>query len=206
LEGVLTLPEGTEPFAGVLMCHPHPQQSGNMRNNVVEGVCRALDAVGIATLRFNFRGVGGSQGQYSGGPGEQDDALGALTFLSSSPGIDPARVGMAGYSFGSRITVGIASGQTKLRAVAFIAPTTSTIAEGAALAGFGGPKFFISGSRDRAVDHEELRRFVGDLPEPSELYVAPDIDHFWWGAEALLRETIAKFFTRAFDVKPGSSP
>lgn len=197
LEGVITLPAGTGPFPGVVMCHPHPQQGGNMQNNVVDGVCKALEAAGIATLRFNFRGVGGSQGEYSGGVGEQDDARGAVAYLS--PQVE--RIGLAGYSFGSRITMALAI-EGLVRAAAFIAPTNNTIAEGAELAGFKGPKLFISGTGDHAVDHEELRKFVDDLADPKEFHVVPDIDHFWWGAERLVGETVAGFFKKALTSRP----
>jgi len=192
LEGVLTLPQGAGPFPGVVMCHPHPQQGGTMHSNVVDGVCRALEAVGIATLKFNFRGVGASQGQYTGGVGEQDDARGALAYFSSYA--NP--VGLAGYSFGSRITMALAT-EGAVPAVAFVAPTNNTLADGAELAGFKGPKLFISGARDHAVDHDQLRKFVDDLSDPKELHIVPDIDHFWWGAETLVGETVAGFFKKA---------
>lgn len=163
-----------------------------MRNDVVDGVCRAVEAAGIAALRFNFRGVGGSQGEYSGGVGEQDDARGALALLSTHA----KPVGLAGYSFGSRITMALAI-EGLVPAAAFIAPTNNTIAEGAELGGFKGPKLFISGAQDHAVDHDQLRKFVDDLPDPKELHIVPDIDHFWWGAETLVGETVAGFFKKA---------
>lgn len=177
-----------------------------MRNNVVEGVCRALEAAGIASLRFNFRGVGASRGEYTGGPGEQEDARAALAFLSSYPGIDAARVGLAGYSFGSRITMEIASQEPGLPAVAFIGPTNNTISDATALAGFSGPKLFISGGRDHVVEQDALARFVHGLPSPKELRVIPDIDHFWVGAETLAGETVAQFFIQALGVGPPAPP
>ena len=83
LEGFLHLPEGDGPFPGVVVCHPHPQMGGDMNNNVVMGVCYSLFIAGIASLRFNFRGAGRSQGVYDEGRGEMDDALAALEFAAS---------------------------------------------------------------------------------------------------------------------------
>ena len=72
LEGILLLPEGNGPFPTVIVCHPHPLYGGDMDNNVVTSVCNALGRSSIASLRFNFRGVGNSSGSYSEGLGEQD--------------------------------------------------------------------------------------------------------------------------------------
>lgn len=100
LEGCLELPQGTGPVPGVVLCHPHPLYGGDMENNVIVAVGRALVRSGLAALRFNFRGVGRSQGEFAGGVGEQEDARAALSFLATRPEIDPARLGIAGYSFG----------------------------------------------------------------------------------------------------------
>ena len=71
LQGVLTLPQGAS--AGVVVCHPHPQFGGDMGNPVVTAVARACAGANLATLRFNFRGVGSSGGAWDEGRGEQDD-------------------------------------------------------------------------------------------------------------------------------------
>ena len=73
LEGVSSVPEGKGPFTAVVVCHPHPLYGGMMDNNVVIAVCRAVSQTSIASLRFNFRGVGRSQGGHAEGVGEQDD-------------------------------------------------------------------------------------------------------------------------------------
>ncbi len=79
IEGELTLPSrGT---AGAVICHPHPQYGGDMDNPIILTVTRALQQAGFSTLRFNFRGVGGSDGSYGGGVGEADDARAAVRYL-----------------------------------------------------------------------------------------------------------------------------
>jgi alpha/beta superfamily hydrolase len=71
LEGILAVPEGAGPFPVVIVCHPHPQYGGEMNNNVVVPICQALAQASIASLRFNFRGVGASQGIFADGIGEK---------------------------------------------------------------------------------------------------------------------------------------
>jgi alpha/beta superfamily hydrolase len=195
LEGVLSLPDGAGPFAGVVVCHPHPQMGGTMHNNVVEGLCAGLAGAGIATLRFNFRGVGKSTGTHTGEPGEIEDARGALTFLASQAGIDPERLGMAGYSFGARITVRLAESERRTKGIAAV---SGIAREPAALAAYPGAKLFICGDRDHYINAGELTALVDLLPEPKELRVVPNIDHFWAGAEALVGEAVAAFFTKTF--------
>ena len=85
LEGVTSVPEGEGPFPAVAVCHPHPLQGGMMDNNVVFAVCRSLMRASIASLRFNFRGVGRSEGRHDEGAGEQDDRCFAGGGLIPSP-------------------------------------------------------------------------------------------------------------------------
>src|SRR3990172_254396 len=87
--------------AGVVICHPHPLYGGDMDNPVVVRVQEACAAEGLATLRFNFRGVGGSSGTHGEGGGEQDDARAALEALEQKAGT--AALAIAGYSFGAWI-------------------------------------------------------------------------------------------------------
>ena len=101
LEGVLGLPEGDGPFPAVVVCHPHPLYGGSMDNNVVNSICEALTRASLVSFKFNFRGVGGSQGTHSGGAGEQEDVAAAISFVSDQAEVDPGRIGLAGYSAGA---------------------------------------------------------------------------------------------------------
>ena len=101
LEALLALPES--PSAGLVVCHPHPLYGGDMHNPVVVRASEVAQGLGLATLRFNFRGVGASTGVHDEGKGEQDDVLAALDMLAARL---PAgrQLGLAGYSFGSWVS------------------------------------------------------------------------------------------------------
>ena len=91
LEGLLDRARGD---AGVVIAHPHPQYGGSMHNNVVESLVKAYGKAGFTTLRFNFRGVGRSEGHYDGGVGEQQDVSGAVAYLKD---LGMTTIHLAGY-------------------------------------------------------------------------------------------------------------
>src|SRR6185437_5650622 len=101
LEGLFAQSDGLKPVRGAVVCHPHPLYGGSMYNNVVDAVLAAMWKKEWATLRFNFRGVGESEGEHGGGAGEADDAAAAIDFLAGQSGVQRAGAVLAGYSFGS---------------------------------------------------------------------------------------------------------
>src|SRR5450432_1038637 len=104
IEAVLDVPSGA-PVALALLCHPHPLVGGTMHTHAVYGAMVALRSRGWAVLRFNFRGVGLSEGRHDGGRGEQRDAGIALEALRERwPGL-PAIVG--GFSFGAWVGLSV---------------------------------------------------------------------------------------------------
>jgi len=191
LEGVLRLPEEEGPFGVVVVCHPHPQMGGDMRNNVVSAVCMALAGKGLASFKFNFRGVGSSEGYFDNGIGECDDALAAVSFVLSRKEIDPERVGICGYSFGSKMAFKVAAKEQKIRAVAGISPF---IEPEDLLDAYTKPKIFLCGARDVYIDTRSLQQQVEKLPETKELVVYRDIDHFWFGQERDMAAKVGEFF------------
>src|SRR3984893_5546717 len=106
LEGLLANPGEGAPAA--VVCHPHPLYGGSMYNNVVEAILAAMWQLGYSTLRFNFRGVGASEGEHDGGVGEDADAAAAMACLFSQPGVRNNGAVMAGYSFGAMVAVAAA--------------------------------------------------------------------------------------------------
>ena len=105
LEGEMWLPDPGDPVSGVVVTHPNSLRGGSMHNNTVVAICQGLQAAGIAWLRFNFRGVGQSEGAYTDGVEEVRDVQGALAFMGDEPRLQGAPLGLAGHSFGARVSL-----------------------------------------------------------------------------------------------------
>jgi alpha/beta superfamily hydrolase len=192
LEAILHLPERPPPLAGVVVCHPHPQYGGDMDNNVVMAVCAALAGRGIAALRFNYRGVGRSDGAFDGGRGEARDTVAALQHLAALPEIDGGRTALAGYSFGAAMAQ--ASAVEGADALALISPPVRLV-NFARLDGFEGPLLLVTGDADPVSPEESLRTLAASLPR-AEAHVVPGADHSWWGHERALSDLAGAFFAR----------
>jgi len=198
LEAVLHLPDGVLPFAGAVVCHPHPQYGGTMDNTVVLTLCRALTERGLAALRFNFRGVGRSSGGFDNGGGEARDAAAALAYLAGIDSVDSERVGLAGYSFGA-VAALAATAQvrptTPPKALALVSPPLQALNR-ESLAGVDGALLLVAGDADHICPAEGLRALVATLTRPVEAEVVPGADHFWIGYETDLDAVAGPFFAR----------
>lgn len=191
LEACLELPEVPGPLPGVVICHPHPLYGGNLDNNVVTAVSSALASAGIAGLRFNFRGVGRSQGSYGQGNGEMEDARAALKFLSGREETDPARIGLMGYSFGGMVALGVGGTEDLVKALAAVSPV---VPPGPYKELSARPKYIICGEADSIIPAREILSWSGELEGPKKIEVIPGADHFWWGREDDLANRVAGFF------------
>lgn len=201
LEGICHIPEGDGPFAAAVVCHPHPLYGGDMDNNVVLAICQALVQRSILALRFNFRGVGRSQGSFADGIGEQEDVAAALSYLATRPEVDSKRLGLAGYSFGASVALSLAPRLSQVEALALVSPPPA-ISPLEQLKDYLKPKLLLCGSRDPFVPWQELERLSQSLPEPKAFEVIPRADHFWWGFEAKVAERLGDFMALAL-AKPG---
>jgi hypothetical protein len=189
LKGALSLPPGEGTFPGVVLCHPHPLRGGDMNNNVVLAIYEGLARLSVACLRFNFRGVRGSEGEFAQGVGEREDAKAALSFLETREGVDGSRLGLCGYSFGTTVAFPVAAEDERVRAVVGISPLHAEL-----LRGYAKPKFLIWGTHDQFIAGGELTRVMDKLPEPKERVIIPGADHFWWGYEKELADRVASYF------------
>lgn len=202
LEGTLSLPDGIAPFAGIVVCHPHSQYGGSMRNNVVDALATAALQSGLAALRFNFRGVGASTGIYDGGRGEQDDVRSALTFLRLQPKIDSLHVVLAGYSFGAAVAAPIAFGKDS-DVEAFIAVSLPTAMTTPVAKGARPHSLFISGDSDEYSSPERLAEIAQSLGANAETKIVAGADHFWWGAELHVQSEVEAFLLRILNDRSG---
>ena len=195
IEGMLRLPEdAADKVPGVVICHPHPRYGGDMHNNVVLGLTERLTKDGFAVLRFNFRGVGGSEGAFDWGGGETDDADAALETLSLRDEVDGSRIGIAGYSFGAAVAIQSATDSTTAHAVAAIACPAPQFRA------FSGmellqPKLFVLGDHDHNFPVDQFRFLCRRFAEPRRSEVISGADHFFRGHEPTLSEMTSEFFT-----------
>lgn len=172
---------------GAVIAHPHPQMGGSMHNNVVEAICTAFQASGFATLRFNFRGVGLSEGRYDGGRGEQDDIRAAVDYLTDRA---ISSVVLAGYSFGAWAIARLYGREPLRHEAVFVSPPIDILdIEFRPLR--GALKRVVCGDRDSFCNPAILRQRLDEIGCP--LDIAADADHFYFGREALIVATIKKY-------------
>ncbi len=193
LEGILHMPAGDGPFPGVVVCHPHPLYGGSMDNNVVMAISQGLARKSMAVLRFNFRGVGSSEGRHDEGVGEQRDVVAALVHLGEHQNVDPRKLGLAGYSFGTKVAAPVALGDRRIRALALVSPFLG-VQEWEQLARYKVPKLFLSGNQDGFISDHELVQWTERLPHPSFCSIVPGADHMWWGYEGEVADRVSEFF------------
>jgi uncharacterized protein len=192
LEGLLANPRANAPAA--VVCHPHPLYGGSMYNNVVDAILAAMWQAGFATLRFNFRGVGASEGEHDGGPGEVDDAAAAMTYLLAQPGVRKEGAVMAGYSFGAMVAVSVGYERAEIaRIVAVALPLAmadARIPEGATK-----PVLLVSGDRDSYSPVAGLQALKSKIGDSARLEIVAGADHFFGGREAELARAIGAALT-----------
>jgi uncharacterized protein len=200
LEGVVNMPDGPGPFPAVIVCHPHPLYGGNLDNNVVYHISQALAKNDFIALRFNFRGVEGSQGHYDNGKGEQQDVAAAVSYVTTLNETDSGNVGLAGYSAGASYSMPIGLSDERVKAIAAVSPVITT-SDFSYLRQCFKPKLMILGDQDYNVLGDRFLEFCGKLPEPKESYLVPGVDHYWWGYESILTEKITPFFNKTLKCK-----
>lgn len=173
---------------GAVIAHPHPLMGGEMHNPVVEILSQALNACGISTLRFNFRGVGASAGSYDEGRGEQDDFLAAVSLLEEK-GI--REILPAGYSFGAWVTAGVIGRRELLPAILVSPPIDLLPFQFRPLRGRVG--LIACGDRDQFCPADAVRMVAAELS--CRLDIIPDADHFFLSRERDLAASITAFAT-----------
>ena len=197
IEGVIAQPDGIAgPFPAVVICHPHPLFGGNMDNSVVLNIAFALAERGMAVIRFNFRGVGNSQGEHAKGELEHQETLAAIDLMKAWPGVDGRKIGLADYSFGSSVVMGSEKLHKKSKALALISPPLRAL-ESTPLRKGKRSAFFISGDRDKLVGSAELTAALDTFSKRPECHIVPGADHFWGGHEGELASRVGAYFLEA---------
>lgn len=186
LEALLDLPAG-EPRAVAVFGHPHPLHGGTMHTKALYQAAKAMSRIGVAALRFNFRGVGRSAGTFDAGPGEQDDFRAAIAFVAERfPDIP---VWAAGMSFGSWIAMITGANDARVSLLLGIAPPVDRY-DFDTLQTCTLPKFIIHGAEDELISIKEIRKFYARIPEPKELVTIEDANHLFEGKTSLVGEAV----------------
>ena len=178
IEAAYDLPEpGTvEQPVLAIVCHPLPTEGGSMHNKVVTMVARALRESGVATLRFNFRGVGQSEGAFDDGRGELDDLRAVATWARANhPG---KALWLAGFSFGSWVALRGAAG-LGATALISIAPPVQRGWDFADIELPAIPWLVVQGEADEVVDAAAVFAWLASLPRQPQLVKMPDTSHFF---------------------------
>jgi hypothetical protein len=189
LDARVAVPVGAA--GGVVICHPHPLYGGDMDNQIVAVVAVACQAAGLATLRFNFRGVGGSSGIHDEGRGEQVDAGAALDHLAA--GLPPgAPLALAGYSFGAVVATAVAADGRALAGLALVAPPLAFPGreELRPPAALRGPLLVVAGDTDAYCPADALECLAKRVPGAA-VRVIEGADHFFAGALEPLSEALS---------------
>ncbi|HUN56580.1 MAG TPA: alpha/beta family hydrolase [Candidatus Binataceae bacterium] len=190
LEGILHQPE-SKSVGACVVCHPHPLYGGSMYNNVVDAVVEAMGRRNWSALRFNFRGVGGSEGEHSGGIGEAEDAIAASEYVAEQTGLPRGSIVVAGYSFGAMAT---ASAAPKLGDVAglLLIALPLRMADLDGLTQFKGPILLAAGDMDNYCPAADLKRLGENIGGRAQVQIVNGADHFFGGREDELTEAISE--------------
>ena len=189
LEGLWKEARG-ERRGSAVFAHPHPLHGGTMHNKVVYRAVQALTRSGFATLRFNFRGVGLSQGRYDAGRGEVEDFRAAMDEAVREGGL-PLVAG--GFSFGCAVGLKAIAREDAPKAAAFLALGLPLATESGRLVPRPAiPALYVAGEKDAFGPPDELERFVAGT---GAVVVVPGVGHFFEGSLESVGEIIEGFLS-----------
>lgn len=170
----------------LVVCHPHPLHGGTMQNKVVHTLARAGHDMGLASLRFNYRGVGKSEGSYSEGIGETDDLLAVIDWLDDHFHAIP--IWLAGFSFGAYVAIR-ASSQREIKQLITVAPAVNLVRfEGLEMPSC--PWLLLMGTEDEIVPFDNVIEWIDKLGTPPKTIYYEGVGHFFHGQLVKLRQTL----------------
>lgn len=187
LEARLSMPDtAAEPQGVGLICHPHPSYGGTMDNKVAYTLARACNRAGLVALRFNFRGVGRSEGAFDEGRGELDDCLAAGAWLGQA--LPQARLVLAGFSFGAFVSLRAASRLEPVQLIS-VAPPMNYFSDGQPPVPEC-PWFVIQGGADEVVTAKSNLNALRALSPAPEVKVLAGVGHFFHGRLNDLKDAV----------------
>jgi len=192
LEALLEAPQETDIVGCAVICHPHPLHGGTMQNKVSHTLARSFVGQGFIALRFNFRGIGESDGAFDEGRGELEDVFAAMDYLSDKMADLPLWV--SGFSFGAAMAVRAAA-ERRTAGLVSIAPAVSRFAESLPSQP-DCPWLILQGDQDELVDVDETIAWVNGLEPGPELQILEGAEHFFHGKLILLRQAVEAFLNK----------
>jgi len=193
LEARLRLPRAAAKGVCVV-AHPHPQFGGDMHNNVVLVLCRAVTARGLAAVRFNFRGVGASEGKSEGGAAEIEDMQNVAQSLAERSELANLPLLLAGYSFGAWAAWHAAPKIARLAGLIVVSPPVCLMKHDFSL-NRAIPILFVAGDHDTFCSPKRLTRALTDAGRGEIPRFIAGADHFWWGKENELEVMAGEFLS-----------
>lgn len=187
-----------------LILHPHPKAAGHMNNPVAVHLYRLFVERGFATLRFNFRGVGRSQGEFDSGIGELADAATALDWLQAD---NPAatQTWVAGYQFGAYIGMQLLMRRPETDGFISVSPP-SNMYDFSFLAPCPASGLFLHGSNDTVVPPIEVERVVNKLRSQKGIVIDYELvegaSHFWQDHLADVERRVAAYLDKRLAAEP----
>jgi len=180
---------GTTGKAAVIT-HPHPLYGGTMSNPVVETIQSAYQQYGHATLRFNFRGVGSSQGRFDNGVGEKDDVRAAIAYVA---GMRIATIDLAGYSFGAWVNAGVAAAKPPvIHSMLMVSPPVGFVAF-KKIDALKCLKLVVTGSRDDIAPVAQIRDLLPTWNPDAKFEIIDGCDHFYFGHLRELKSILTRY-------------
>ena len=213
LEGIIAepsgeeIPEGGGDLPGVVFCSPEPHLGGTMLSPVIEALTREVTPRGFVSFRFNYRGVGESQGENALGEGQAADALAAVDMLREWPGVDGRRMAIVGYSYGASIALRAAAQQPEgVRAVVGVSPILDIpligIPTEGGLSKVGVPVRFLIGSNDALTTPEKLGAWVDGIGRDDVTAMALEgADRAWQTSRPALAAATAGFLDQTMSLR-----
>lgn len=200
LEGLMEVQDESRIAAAAVVCHPHPLHGGTLQNKVTHTLARSFVSQRFAVLRFNFRGVGDSEGKFDNGRGERQDVLAAVDYLAAEyPGLP---LWLGGFSFGAAMAV-LAAAEREPAGLISIAPAAPRLRLSRQPQC---PWLILQGDRDELVDVEDTIAWVNQLEPGPELQILVGAEHFFHGRLGELREALESFISKHLAARKEKGP
>ncbi|MDT8383942.1 MAG: alpha/beta family hydrolase [Gammaproteobacteria bacterium] len=185
-----------------VVCHPHPLHGGTLTNKVAHTLAKAFVELGVTTLRFNFRGVGASQGGYDQGRGEVDDLFAAVAWLRARHPQSP--LWLAGFSFGAYVAL-MSQATAQAERLLLVAPPVAMF-DFSAESGVQIPWMVVQGGADEIVDPQQVSAWVQQQANAPEYCWIDGAGHFFHGQLVVLKQQIHHAWSGALQARTDHNP